>query len=212
MKQLDPKSYRCEHSHNGIEHRSCYVNYLIDNYPSRVGYLDIETSNLNASFGIVYTWAIKSRGTSKVITGRITKNDFNTFPHDKRIVKDLIDEMKRYDVVVTYYGTGFDIPFIRSRALKSNLVFPFYREINHLDLYYVVRHRLKLHSNRLASATQFLGIEGKTNIDNDFWARAVTGHTKSIDYILKHNIGDVEILEKLHNRLMPYMQNTRRSI
>ena len=211
MKNLTPHEYRCSHRHNGVEHRSCYVSYVVDNYPDRVGYLDIETSNLNADFGIIYTWCLKARN-GKIASGTITKKDFEKYPHDKRVIKELIEEMKKYDVLCTYYGTGFDIPFIRSRALKCGLVFPFYKEINHLDLYYVARHRLKLHSNRLASVCAFFGIEGKTGIDNEYWAKAVSGNTEALKYIMDHNKGDVVILEKVHNILMPYMQNTRRSI
>lgn len=211
MRLKTPQEFRCQHRHTGIEHRSCYITYIQDDYPDRIGYLDIETSNLNADFGIVYTWCIKQRG-GKTTYGTIKKSDFRNYPHDRRVVKELLEEMKKYDVLCTYYGTGFDIPFIRSRALKCGLIFPFYKEINHLDLYYVARNRLKLHSSRLASVCAFLGIEGKTAIDNEYWAKAVSGNDEALKYILEHNKGDVEILERVHNYLMPYMQNTRRSI
>ncbi|MGI0060150.1 MAG: ribonuclease H-like domain-containing protein [Nitrosotalea sp.] len=212
MKTINPKDFKCEHRHNGVDHRNCYINYLVDEYPEKVGYLDIESSNLNADFGIVYTWCIKPRGKNTIVYDTISKEDFKKFPYDKGVMKSLVDEMKKYDVLVTYYGTGFDIPFMRTRAMKAGIPFPFYKEIGHLDLYYVVRNRLKLHSNRLASVCAFFNIEGKTGIDNEYWARAISGDQESIKYILDHNKGDVRILEKVHNLMIPYMRNTKRSI
>ena len=54
---------------------------------------------------------------------------------DKRISQSLINCMKeRADLLVTYYGTGFDIKFMRSRAMWWNQDFPTVGEKYHLDM------------------------------------------------------------------------------
>jgi uncharacterized protein YprB with RNaseH-like and TPR domain len=206
-----PEEYVCEHRHNGLEHRACFLRYIDEHEPERIGFLDIETCQLTADYGFMISWSIKERG-GKVLADFLNKKDFEVPSFDRRLVSTLIKEMNKYDVIYTYYGSRFDIPFIRTRAMKYNLNFPVQNQIIHRDLYYIVRNKLKLSSNRLANATRFLGIKGKTNLDGDIWVRAARGDQHAIAYILDHNAKDVIILEELFERIKPYMTRTRTSI
>ena len=49
--------FRCIHRHNGFDHPNCYDTEkgIIE----KIGFLDIETSNLNADFGYVLSYCIK---------------------------------------------------------------------------------------------------------------------------------------------------------
>ena len=138
----------------------------------RHGYLDIETTSLKANIGIMLSWAIKTRDTSETTSALITKEEIFDGDYDKRIVEMLCEELNNYDTLLTYYGTRFDIPFIRTRAIDNNIRFPFYREVSHKDLYYQVRSKLRLNSNSLKTATEFLGIRGKTKLDPRVWRDA----------------------------------------
>jgi len=138
----------------------------------RLGYLDIETTSLKANIGIMLSWAIKTRDTSETTSALITKEEIFSGDYDKRIVEMLCEELNNYDTLLTYYGTRFDIPFIRTRAIDNNIRFPFYREVSHKDLYYQVRSKLRLNSNSLKTATEFLGIRGKTKLDPRVWRDA----------------------------------------
>lgn len=211
-KLLPPSEYMCKHGHDGLAHRNCYLNYLSDREGLRVGYLDIETSQLNAKFGIIYSWAIKVKGEDTVLWDSISKEDYESGHIDKRVVSSAISALDNFDVIYTYYGTKFDIPFLRTRAMKWKLRFPFHKQLYHQDLYYSVRNKMKLESNRLKSACAFLGIKGKTELAQDYWIRAMYGDLKALRYIVNHNVKDVEILEKLHERIRPYIQFTQRSI
>lgn len=177
----------------------------------REGYLDIETSQAGrgaGEWGIVYSWALKERGgkvRSDVMRERSLKEE-------RRILVSLIRELKDFDMVYTWYGTGHDIPILRTRALKHGLKFPEYMELYHTDLLYVCRHRFKLTSNRLAHVCEFFGIPDKTPLDPDIWVRASFGDKKAFAYIHAHNIGDVVALEKVHERLEPFYRGVRRSI
>ena len=173
-------------------------------------YLDIETSQLNASFGHMYSWALKPRGRAVVYSAIVRKRSLE---EEKRIIKELLSKFTDYDEVVTYYGKRFDIPFLRTRALFHGLDFPEYMELYHLDLWFVARARMKLHSNRLDTVAKFLQVpDSKTPLDFNVWVKASFGDKKALQYILTHNIQDVKVLEQVHLKLEPYFKGTRSSI
>tara|TARA_R110000765_G_scaffold125881_2_gene223624 strand:- start:827 stop:1546 length:720 start_codon:yes stop_codon:yes gene_type:complete len=174
----------------------------------RLGYLDIETSNLKASIGVMLSWCIKPRDKNEVIGAMVTKEDMFNGTYDAKVVESLMDEMNNYDLLFTYYGSKFDIPFIRTRCLDHNIRFPVYREVSHKDLYYMVRSKLKLHNNRLGTVCEFFGIQGKTPVDPRLWRDGMYGNQKALKQIYKHNEEDVKILERMHKRIEPYCPPT----
>jgi len=207
---LEYLTKRCKHGHLYVEHPSCYIKEK--NRETRIGYLDIEASNLKADFGIMLSYCIKENGKKNIYYGCISKNDLMNGTLDKNLIKSCIDDMSKFDVIISYYGTKFDIPFIRSRALYWNLDFPKYGYLKHKDCYYMVRNRLCLSRNRLEDACRLMGIEGKTHLDGTYWIKALTGDKKSLKYILDHNKRDVILLEKLYHKIKDYVKETRRSI
>jgi uncharacterized protein YprB with RNaseH-like and TPR domain len=182
----------------------------------KIGFLDIETSNLVADFGIILTWAIKDGRGKTIYEDVITLKDIQTYPpgqEDTRIVKSLIVAMHHFDRLVTYYGTRFDVPYIRTRAMTDGVKFPDYGAILHTDLYYVVRGRFKLSSNRLENANRvLLGKTQKTRVDSKYWRGGVRGDQDSLKYILDHNRKDVLDLEKLFHAVKRFAKHTRRSL
>lgn len=212
------KELRCIHRHSIEEHPACFAKGLIKwpndrvfsrltdenwfNYPGyKIGYLDIEVDNLDADWGMILTWCIKEKGTDKLYTGVITKEEIFNEKYDKRIVEELVNALGNFKILVGYYSTNFDMPFIRTRALHYGLEFPGYGDLYHWDLYYTVRNKLKLSRNSLDNATNFLGIKGKTPIEKGIWRRAKFGDEKALEDVLEHNIQDCIITEKLHDKL-----------
>jgi intein/homing endonuclease len=167
-------------------------------------------SQLSADFGIVYSWTIKEAGTNHYDSALITREELLDGTLDKRLIQEFLEKVKRYTKLITYYGSKFDIPYLRTRALIHGLGFIPYGEIVHEDLYYSVKSKLRIHRNRLETACDTMGIEGKTHIKPMYWIRAGTGDEKSLDYIHKHNIADTMILEKLHEKLVEYGARTQR--
>ena len=180
----------------------------------RVGFLDIETSNLDANFGMMYSWCIKSRGSSKrnIQWGLMRTNNFKKGFLDTRVVKELSAELREYDRIITYYGTRFDVPYIRTRAARWGMSICEYGSLWHSDLYYIVRNKYKFNSNRLNTVANFLQLESKTPIDNEHWINAHFGDTEGLEYILKHNKKDVIVLEDLFNVVLPHMAYRRTSV
>jgi uncharacterized protein YprB with RNaseH-like and TPR domain len=176
----------------------------------KLAYLDIETSNLDANFGQMHSYAIKPQGQAKVIAESI---EARTLDAEKRLLEDFLKDIAPYNCWITYYGTEFDVKFLRTRCMYHGLEFPPYGTAIHVDLYYVARGRMKLSSNRLQSVAEFLGIEGKTPLRGEIWVKASLGDKEALGYILDHNIEDVRVLEKVHARLEPFMKSVmRRSI
>jgi len=223
---------RCKHRHNILSHPACFARgeFIIpEDWTDRdyervmekpwwtmpgykIGYLDIEVSNLKANFGIMLSWAIKDKD-GEIHYDVITQDEiFTGKQYDKRIVQSLVEKMSEYKILVTYYGTGFDIPYMRSKAMYWDIPFPGWRDIYHWDLYYHVKRNLQLHRRSLAVATEYLGIEGKTPIKGKIWMDATFGYPDALEEVVFHNIEDVKITEQLHNRLTEYGNWTRRSI
>jgi len=78
--------WRCSHGHNGISHYNCFMRE--GNIPEKVGFLDIEASNLKANFGIMLSYCILPAGGKQkdILSGVISKKDLHSGTMDKRIV------------------------------------------------------------------------------------------------------------------------------
>jgi len=235
---------RCVHRHDIDHHASCFlagkVNqdqantlyekngkpwYHLDGL--KIGYLDIESDGLKADFSTMLSWCIKEKD-GPVTFDAVTKDELFSGVSDQRIVESCVNEMLKYKIIVTYYGTGFDVPFLRAKALHYNQYFPSYineeqllkngntkivtvPELYHFDLFYVVKSKLCISRKSLDNACDYLGIPGKTPIDKEMWRRAKYGDPAALNEVISHNVGDVEILEQLHNRLEPFAKFTRKS-
>lgn len=200
----------CKHGHSYISHPNCYL--IETGKKKRIGYLDIESGGLQANFDYMLTWCIKTRDKEEYVSGTISALDIQNYTFDKRILKELIAALKKYDVVLTYYGTKFDIPFIRTRAMMHKLNFLEFGSLQHKDCYYMVKHKMRLHRSSLDSACAALGIKGKNHIKGNFWMKAKLGDSAALAYVLDHNKKDCQILEKLHKRLECYVKDSSKSI
>lgn len=207
-------NHRCRHYHLYSEHPNCFIKEILEPMRNNLkeGYLDIETTGFEADYHHILTYAIKVRGENKVYTSVISKEDLESGDFDKKIVKQLIEDLKNFSVIYTYYGTMFDLRFARARALYWKLPFPEFGYIKHKDLYYLAKNKLKLHNTSLETVTKFLNIRGKNHVEGEIWIKARIGDKDALKYVLKHNIKDVIILEKLHDRLENYDKGILKSI
>ena len=213
---MNKHSFRCVHGHTALEHPSCWnkLNGTIE----RIGFADIEASNLTATFGIVYTYCIKELD-GKLIKRAISLDDLYTGKFDKNLIASFIDDTKQFTRLVFHYGNDrrFDLPFLRTRAVKWGLPFPEYKCINVSDTYPILRNKFKLHSNRLETACDFFDIPAKAHkLNPEIWLNMITGNRKlmkkAIDYILIHNIEDVVSLEMLWKKISKFIKVGQTSI
>jgi uncharacterized protein YprB with RNaseH-like and TPR domain len=206
-------THRCKHQHTLLEHYNCHKGYKEE----RIGFLDIEFYNFDANYGRMITYCIKDSQSKKIYFDTVTQADIKkgekTGTEDKRVVKHLMEDMKQFDRIVTFYGQRCDIPYIRTRALMCGLDFFSYGELTHTDLYFIARYKLKLNRNALEVVCRsLLGKTEKTHVENSHWMRAMRGDKESINYILDHNKRDVRDTERVYHKIIKFIRKTNTSI
>lgn len=204
---------RCAHRHTYLDHYDCFLREQEQLPPERVGFWDIESTSLKADYGQMLSWAIKDGASDTIYYDVITAKDIRKGVEDKRIVQSMVDTFKLFDRVVTFYGSRFDAPFSRTRALITGVEFPAYGTLKHTDAYMMARSRINLSSKRLENCCrQLLGYTNKTRIETQHWRGGMRGDKKALDYIVEHNCYDVVDLEKLYNVIEPFSGTSRSSI
>ena len=208
-------THRCEaHGHTFLEHYNCYTKENVEE--ERIGFLDLETSNLNADYGMILTYCILDSRTDEILHGEITPEDIaDSRPgrEDTRVVKQLLKDLEKFDKVVTYYGARFDLPFLRTRAIVDKVPFLTYGALNHRDCWFTVRGKFKISSNRLENACRvILGKTRKTRITSQYWNGATRGEAECIAYVLQHNKYDVLDLRDLFYKIEDYARPNNNSI
>lgn len=110
------------------------------------------------------------------------------------------------DVVVHYYGTGFDIPTLNKEFVKHKMEPP--TPYQQLDLIRTVRQRFMFASNKLDYVAQFLGLGSKTQHKGmGLWIGCHEGNEKDWRVMERYNKQDVRLLPKLHKALLPWIKN-----
>jgi uncharacterized protein YprB with RNaseH-like and TPR domain len=167
---------------------------------------DIETTNLNASFGTVLAIAYKWVGKSKVHIPTIL--DFNEKGHmlnDKPLIEKFLEVYCTADYTVAHYGKRFDRPFIQTKCLKHRLgPMP---DVPLMDTCDVAWKNFKLHSNRLAAWLEYLGCEHeKMPMRTDDWLNAAHGCPKAMKAVKARAEKDVLGLEEVFLAMRPWMK------
>lgn len=203
-------NWKCKHRHNGIRHFGCFCKE--NAIEERKCFLDIETSNLKANFGIVLCWCILDESGNRY-EDVLTAGDIADGYEDERVVASGIDCLKSFDRVITHYGTFFDIPFLRTRALIHKIKFPEYGTLWHTDVWKMAKKSLCLHSNRQDIIAESLyGKTVKTRISHPAWRKTMLGDAKAASEVLDHCRKDVQDLKKNYETLLPYCIEYKTSI
>lgn len=183
----------------------------------KVGFLDIETTDLRADWGYILTWYIKTEGKKEYYSGRINQKEILRGDFDKRVTRELLEAMSKYDVLWAHYGSDFrfDVPYIRTRAYSHGLedLIPKKMELFIKDTYPLAKKKLKLSSNKLGNIAENLGIkEKKSPVSPVLWRLARIGNEEALDYVEEHNKRDVGVLEKVYKKLSVIDDQPMRSI
>lgn len=171
----------------------------------RILIADIESTNLNATFGTILAIGYKWLGNPRVKVPTILDYSKNGMLDDRGLVEHFAEVYSEADAAVWHYGSRFDVPMIQSKLLKYGL--PPLAPVPLIDTWRVARYTFKLHSNRLATLQEFLGCEhSKTPITFDDWLKAAHGDKKSLKYVVEHCKRDVQTLEDVYIKLRPFIK------
>lgn len=211
-------NHRCKHGSRYTEHPGCYEKEHDKNdaiiKPEKLGFLDIEASNLNGDFGYILSYCIKEEY-GKILEYVLEPNEIRSYIFDKNLSQKLVNDINKFDRLIVYWGKNrrFDIPYVRTRALHWDVSFPAYKELYVQDAYDIVRPYLKLHRNRLETACEYFDIPAKAHrLNPEVWQKAMAGDKKSLNYILEHNREDVISLELLWHKLNKFVRKAKTSI
>ena len=115
------------------------------------------------------------------------------------MLRQVRNYLRGLDGVITYYGTNFDVPFLRTRMLAYGMS-PI-GKLRHLDVYYTVRRTMRMSRNRLANAIELLQqgdgtVPDKGRVAPPLWMKALYSRDENaLKQIIEHCVEDVHALE-----------------
>jgi hypothetical protein len=152
--------------------------------------------------GHVLCWAAKWYGEDTVHFRSTDGKKLST----KLMLKDMHNLLSEADAVVHYNGKSFDIPTLNKEFVVAGMTPPApYKQI---DLLEVVRDRFRFPINKLDYVVQALGIGKKVrHAGFQMWIDCMAGDEAAWEMMEEYNRGDVVVLEKLYDRLKPWIRN-----
>jgi uncharacterized protein YprB with RNaseH-like and TPR domain len=158
---------------------------LFDTFKSRTVYLDIETTGDPPQLGDVTLVGLYGEGRmTSLVQGDSLSED------------RLQRELSRYDLIVTFAGSLFDLPYLRAKFPRLILDQP------HFDLCFAARRlglegglkRIEAHLG-LTRPEHIQGLDGWEAVR--LWQAWRRGKTEALDLLLQYNEMDVRNLEPL---------------
>ena len=156
---------------------------LYADYRDSAAFLDIETTGLSPQHSVL------------TLVGILDGEGYHSFVRGDNL-DDLRERLERYDLVVTYNGAGFDLPYVEH---SFGSVF---RQVAHLDLMYPLR-RLGYKGGlksiekqlRVARPSAFDGLSGYDAVR--MWCMWRRGSRGALDTLVRYNAEDVASLPAL---------------
>jgi len=179
-------SHRCKaHRHSYLTHYQCFLSEDPKDSPFRenVAIFDIETTGLKGDYHYVLSYALLTE--KGQVRGRVlTRDEIRNGIFDRDLMKELNHDLRMFHRVVGHYMERFDLPFVRTRAVKYGYDFPLYKSIYVTDTWAILKYKFSLASNRLGTACDFFGIKAKTHpLTPAIWHAAGIGDEKALAYI-----------------------------
>jgi len=150
--------------------------------------------------GYTLCWAAKWYGDKNIMFSSLVSDGREVM---LKLAHSLLDKA---DVVVHYNGTKFDIPTLNQEFLKVGMTPP--SPVLEVDLLKTVRKRFRLPSNKLSYVAEYLGLGSKVKHKGmELWRQCMAGVASAWKTMEKYNIRDVELLEPIYNKLLPWITN-----
>lgn len=125
---------------------------------------------------------------------------------DYEVVKAAYQILSKADAIVTHNGSRFDLKHLNTRLMANG--FPPLHKIPHIDTVMLARKNLFLYSNRLDDVATFLEVDNKLeNGGWQLWVDVLNGKKKAMKLMDKYCKQDVEVLEQVYHKLIPFAKN-----
>lgn len=205
-----------------------YINEIkidknLNNYfkTENICFLDIETLGFSREYHRIYLVGLVYF--SKQRNSWIIEQIFASTPDkEKSLLKELNKRLKLFDLIITYNGDSFDLPFIRDRYKKHNINNNI-MEINSFDIYREIKKYgkyLNLKNMKLKTIEEYLGIYREDSFNGgeciELYLHYVDTKDKKLkDFVLMHNYEDLyyltdilDILDHINNKVSFNIENT----
>lgn len=127
-------------------------------------------------------------------------------PQFEKMIKAAHKLLCEADAVVHFNGISFDVPRLNTEFIKLGLPPP--PTIPQIDLKNVVMSKFAMTSSKLAFVGPFLKIGEKVKNDGwPLWQGCLAGNKESWAKMETYNRQDVVLLEKLYNKVLPWIDN-----
>lgn len=182
----------------------------------RIGFFDLETWGLNASVHRIFCGAVADNfGNVTLLSSTQRKYYTNGDPMDDSLLAVAIrDELEKYDILVGWNSSGFDLPFLNGRLLPHKAR-PVRSDIMHLDLMWRYggrsRWSARMGSRKLQYVSEaFKTPNAKVPLTWEVWERAKGGDREAKKLIEQHNVADVLVTRDVFAYTKPLIQNVHR--
>jgi DNA polymerase III epsilon subunit-like protein len=125
--------------------------------------------------------------------------------NDAHVCEVLHDVLAEADVIVAHNGDRYDLKFAETRMLFHGIdPLP---PITSIDTLKVAKDRFLFNSNKLDYLGNFLGVGRKKHTTAGLWLEVLRGNEEAIEEMIGYNKQDVALLERVFQKLQPYMKD-----
>lgn len=147
--------------------------------------------------GYTLCWAAKWYGGKEVMFESIMTGK-------SRMVKRIHKLMDEADAVCHFNGKKFDVPTLQKEMVLLDLSPP--SPAKQVDLLEVAKKKFRFASNKLDFVAQQLGLGAKVKHKGmELWFGCMNKNKKDWEEMERYNKQDVVLLEKLYDRLLPWI-------
>ena len=166
---------------------------LFESFRPRALYLDIETTGMSAQEGHV------------TVVGLYRNGHMTSLVRGETLTEDrLYAELEQTDILITFFGSGFDIPYLQTKFPRLNFKKP------HFDLCFAAR-RLGMQGGlksierqvQITRETDVMGLDGWEAVR--LWRQWRAGDEAARTLLLKYNEADTRNLEPLASLIYDQM-------
>jgi len=165
-------------------------------------FLDIETTSTKGDTGQITAMGIIKDNKIKVKFADKPENE-------KEVLEWFKGELENCDMIITWFGSGFDIPYILSRSIINGINLSKIMKIPSLDLCRFCQDNLSLAKYSLAEVAKSLSIPRNNEMNwkdmLTLYIKATSGDKKARDDIMDHCKNDLQVLKKIYEELEPYL-------
>lgn len=136
--------------------------------------------------------------------------DFKSYTKDKSNDKELVKELWKLfdeaDIVIAHNGNSYDVKKANAKFVEHGLTPPSpYKKI---DTKLVAKRYFNFNSNKLDDLGELLGLGRKNDTGGfELWLGCASGDISSWAKMCRYNRQDVVLLEKIYQRLLPWIEN-----